>query len=120
MNHVSRKTRRAALTLSFKQKSKVVDSVIDLEAKLLDKSNSTQLTVAAVTTKTKDVCRYCKIKTQHHEKRCYKKSRQKKRHCALCEAKTKTNFYTTTNDTVLILLFSTWPGKSPPSSAGQP
>ncbi len=55
MFHVSGKTRRAALSLSFKTEGKVVDFVSDLENKLVEKSNSSELTADTATAKATDI-----------------------------------------------------------------
>lgn len=67
--HVSGKARGAALSLSFKLENKVVDFVSDLKTKLLEKSNSQEMTATAAATKAINICRYCE-KPGHHEEWC--------------------------------------------------
>ena len=90
MFHASGRTRRAALTLSFKPGEKVVDFITNLETKLMEHNHQTdpltsvaaplmkseeKQTYAAAATKELEICSYCK-KPNHNESRCYRRKKE--------------------------------------------
>ena len=90
MFQASGRTKRAALSLSFKPGDKVVDFITNLETKLMEHDHQTdpltsvaaplmmpeeKQTYVAAATKELEICSYCK-KPNHHESRCYRRLKE--------------------------------------------